>query len=161
MLVLILACSQAPEMTDATTDAGYPELSVPQQPNGFTPPEPDCDDVEIGFGMSLFNLDSGMVITITVLDQERPVYTEHITVDSCGIATPFEDVTADDLWGEDFEIDSAVYALASDPSYYEFVGMFVEEGYEDLPISTQWDPESRTAIRDPTYGINVGPFMIL
>ena len=161
MFLLLLACASpesdlVAEDIDNAPDLVTAEFEAPQ-------PSTSCDDQN--YGLSLTSLSEGWTVNVTVInDEHEAIYSEIIAVDECGRASPFRDVTADDLWGEDFEIDSTVYALASDSSYYEFTGVYIEEDSDAFPVSTQWewsdDVGDFVAIRDPTYGINVGPFMI-
>lgn len=162
-LSLLLACNQAQTVsTPAATEddtIGFVEIVQPA-------PEVDCDDYELGLGLSLTTVPADADVLISAIDVDgNLLYQETTRSDACGIATPFESVSSEDFGGPFDGWAFGVYALVlSDSSFYMYTGVLNEDDMPSLPISTQWywdeEKEDWYAIRDQTYGVMIGNMMI-
>jgi hypothetical protein len=170
-MFLLLACAQAPESvtTDAYNDVGDSyiefELQVLQNPVGLNLTS-DCDDQDdFNDGLTLTPVPANEEILVSAIDIDgNLLYEEIVNSDACGTATPFVNVTVEDFGGPMDDYAFGVFAqVASDPSFYEYTGVFIEET-SSLPISTQWYYDEERggwyAYRNEERGVMIGNFMI-
>ncbi len=178
ILIMLFACGEHPVSTTGTpverqgqeevvgdtadtssgTDTGAETTDASE--------EDPCESLpDLGLGLSLFDLPVGGEIIITAVDSDGVVmYSETLVADTCGVATPFQNVAAEDF-GDTFDgWDHGVYAMVKDSGYDIFQGLLLEEGAPECPVSTQWTWDDSVGdfvpLEDPDLGVMIGNFMV-
>lgn len=168
ILVILAACSGIETGVISAEPGSEQEHQDTVIDSGTTPEETgvNCDDVAYPMGMTLVDLPPSLPVKITAVDTDgNVVYTETIGSDTCGVATPFQDVSVEDFGDTWDNWDHGVWAQVGSEAtgYYGYQGILIAEGDPDTPVSTQWEFEddgTAVAIHDPDLGVMIGIAMI-